>query len=458
MKVALIGTTNTGGAGRAACRLNQGLNDIGIDSKFFVKYKGRTKEDNINILRNIDVDNNLNDFFSSIFKDLYEGNTMMSCMYPSIGFSYLEIFRSFDVINFHWIANYISLESMQRLAYMGKKLVWTLHDQNPMTGGCHYDHGCIGYFSNCDNCPQMKNNPYNITHAALLTKIKYMPPNMVIVSPSKWLADCAKKSKVFCNHRVEVIKNAVEMDIFKVVSKREAKSKLGIDNNLKVILFGAENHAEKRKGFKQLLNSMAILNKKVRGENILVLTFGDKNEDIEKLGFKYKSLGYIKDDSKLAIAYSAADVVAFSSLEDNLPNIILEALSCDTPLVAYDLGGMPDVIINGKTGYCVERNNDEEFAERIYQVLFTEQQFCCRKYAEQNFQLKHQANSYRLLYEDIENTGNNEKLMGSVPKIYPEMANVLMQYICDYTLLKNGFMEKNIKNILRDIKRRIQSS
>lgn len=456
MKVALIGTTNTGGAGRAAYRLNKGLNDIGIDSSFFVKNKGKTKEKNINLLKNIDIDNNLNDFFSEIFKDLYEGNTMMSCMYPSIGFSYLEIFRSFDVINFHWIANYISLESMQRLAYMGKKLVWTLHDQNPMTGGCHYDHGCTEYFYNCDNCPQMKKNPYNITQAALLTKIKYMPPNMVIVSPSKWLADCAKKSQVFRNHRVEVIQNSVEIDIFNAISKREAKSKLGIDSSVKVILFGAENHAEKRKGFKQLLNIMSILNKKVSGENILILTFGDKNEDIEKLGFKHKSLGYIKEDLQLAIAYSAADVVAFSSLEDNLPNIILEALSCDTPLIAYDLGGMPDVIINGKTGYCVKKNDNEDFAERIYQVLFTKQQFCCRKYAEQNFQLKHQANFYKLLYEDIKQPNNNEKLVESVPKIYPEMANILMQYICDYTLSKNGFMEKNIKNILREIKYRVQ--
>ena len=304
MKVALLSTNDYGGAARAAVRLCDALHKQDVVSDIFVKYK-KSNLDYIKQIRgpqihNLLIENIAQEYF---YSNIYEGNTMLSMMYPSLNFDFQELVDNYDIINLHWIASFVSLESIVKLASQ-KPIVWTLHDQNPMTGACHYAHGCNKYLIDCNDCLQMKKNELNLTKVLLEAKIKYMPRNLVVVTPSKWLAECAKKSPVFKKNRIEVIPNSVELDIFKPMNKNKAKKMFGFPEDMKIILFGAENHKERRKGFVELmeamqrLKEMPIMQEFVRENKIAVLAFGNESEEIKKLNIPYAALGYIEDDNK----------------------------------------------------------------------------------------------------------------------------------------------------------------
>jgi glycosyltransferase involved in cell wall biosynthesis len=458
MKIALFCAYDTGGAGRAALRLHAALEKARADSTLFVKHKLTSKQ-NIIQLTSPEINNDLieNVVGKYFYSNIYDGNTILSLMYPSIGFEFLKQFSDYDIYNFHWISTFISLEAIVKLAQYGKPLVWTLHDQNPFTGACHYTHGCQNFRSNCSNCPQMKSNDYNITQALHEVKIKYMPKNLVVVTPSQWLADCARESTVFKKNRIEVIPNSVELDTFKPLDKKLAKRKLGIfANDVRVILFGAENYKERRKGFKELLEAinyfktLKTIQSLIANKKIYILSFGNNTEELQEIGLPYITLGYVNNDKKLALAYSAADVVVLPSLEDNLPNIILESLACGTPLVSFNVGGMPDAIINGQTGYVVPMSDIKAFAERIQDIIFGEPlNKYCRNYAERHYSQDYQAKQYLQLFHELNCLSGNEERKSNVyiPPMFPEAAIALTPYICE----SNIWLQSHWNNIRKKL-------
>ncbi len=436
----MLSTNDYGGAARAALRLTEAFRKQDILADMFVKYK-KTNLDYIKHITGPEIDNLLIENIAQkyFYSNIYKGNTMLSLMYPSLKFDFIKLLTTYDVVNLHWIATFISLEAIAALDSVNKPLVWTLHDQNPMTGACHYTHGCDKYLLNCDNCPQMKNNRLNLTQTLLTAKVKYMPRNLVVVTPSKWLAECAKKSAVFKDNRVEVIPNSVELSVFKSYEKSKAKSMFNFSKDTRIILFGAENHGERRKGFVELLKAMKLLKQKTKVQKLIadnkiaILAFGNESDDIKKLDIPYTALGYVKDDAKLALAYSAADVVALPSLEDNLPNIILESFSCKTPVVAFDCGGMPDFIVNDKTGYIVPINNTDMFADALVNVLLGESLGeNCRFYAERYFSQSRQAVKYINLFDDLLKTKNIYSYnRQEIKTMFPEVGKVLADLLCE---------------------------
>ena len=365
---------------------------------------------------------------------------MCSAMYPSIGFDYLNSIQDFDIVNLHWIPTFVSLEAIAKIRAMGIPLVWTFHDQNPMTGACHYTHGCKKYQDNCSDCSQLRDNPQNITRIILETKIKYMPEDLVVVTPSQWLADCARKSAVFKEHRIEVIPNSLEVDLFKPVEKTLAKTILGIPPTAKVILFGACDLKEKRKGFQELLEAVKLLscgeNKRmadlIQNQSLFILTFGRQTPLLDQLAIPYRALEYVDNDHQLALIYSAADVFALPSLEDNLPNTMLESMACGTPVVAFSIGGIPDVVRDDQNGYAVPAGDVRQFAGRLSDIIIGQSmEESCRRFAKENFALDIQAKRYRDLYVDITRNFDTNKHATQVPVLFPEMSQVVAAYFCD---------------------------
>jgi glycosyltransferase involved in cell wall biosynthesis len=440
MKVALFCTNDIGGAGKAALRLHKGLNLIGEDSTFFVKHKSGFDNNVIQLhgpeINNLLFENIVQKYF---VQNIYSGNTMSSMMYPSVGFNFLECIKEYDIINLHWVSMFISLEAIVKMNVMGKPVIWTLHDQNPMTGACHYTHGCEKFQTDCSGCPQLRENSYNITKVLLETKIKYLPENLVLVAPSKWLADCAKSSLVFKNKRVEVIPNSLETDFFRPVDKQEAKKSMGIPQDAKVILFGACDLKERRKGANELLKviryfkqtTYAGINKLIEKKQLYLLIFGSGAFLLDDLDLPLIQLGYVKHDEELSLIYSAADVLALPSLEDNLPNSLLESLSCGTPVVSFAAGGMLDVIENGRNGFLVPLHDARSFAERLIDVLqgksMSEK---CRRYALDHFALNVQATKYRDLFQEVIKEKKVWSITNNIPVMFPEAAQVLMPYVC----------------------------
>ncbi|KZL90193.1 glycosyltransferase [Clostridium magnum] len=457
MKIAHFNTYDGGGAGIAARRLNKGLNMIGEQSRLFVKYKNSIDE-NVNQIISSDVHNRFFDKLSSKYflNNIKEGSTITSIMYPSIGFEFLNAIEEFEIINLHWISTFISIEAIMKIYAMGKPIVWTLHDQNPMTGACHYTNGCDKFKKDCSFCPQLVEDRFNIARKILECKTNNFPKDITIVTPSKWLAECARESAVFKNNRIEVIKNSLETYLYKPYDKIEAKRSLGVSDSTKVILFGANDLTEKRKGFINLLEAAKILKGIKYIENLIdrnelcILTFGQGSHLLDTMNLPYKSLGYVNDDQNLSTIYSAADVLVLPSTEDNLPNVMLESMSCGTPVVSFEIGGMKDVIKNEYNGYTCGINNVQALAENIVKCLSKDGSISnnCREYAIKNFKLENQANNYRELYKELIINHNNKSSSAQVniPYILPEASSFINQCICELSV--------DINNELNELEKR----
>ena len=412
MKIAMLGYTEGGGAGRAMMRLAGGLSQVGEICRIFVRHKVSCSEMVSEVGRGDSwLDNVIQEYFKH---NVALGHVLMSAMYSGAEDTCERNLLAADVVHLHWVANFISPEYMARLSGLGKPLIWTLHDKNPMTGGCHCSYGCNGYIStNCHCCQELKDNPYDITAHLLDVKEKYFPKDLVLVSPSQWLAECAKKSRLFRKHRIEVIPNSVELDVFHPVPKEKAKAAFGISALQKVLLYGAEAHTQIHKGFSHFVAALryacehTFVGQLVSTNALVLVLVGscapEAEEELRGIGVPYRVLGYIKSDVDLVHAYSAADVMVLSSVEDNLPNMMLESLACGTPVVAYHTGGIPDIIQNGLNGYVATWGDHQALGEAIENSLMNADvlQANCRSFAEKILSPKRQADAYRLLYRDL---------------------------------------------------------
>jgi glycosyltransferase involved in cell wall biosynthesis len=367
------------------------------------------------------VDNHNEDFFqSNVIQEYYinshrtdMSNTSFSFSYPGHDISVLPMVQAADIINLHWVANYQSPLTLRKLFALGKPVVWTLHDQWAFTGGCHYSAGCEEYRHGCAACPQLADDPFDLPAAVLKDKLElFKKANLTIVTPSRWLADCARQSRLFKDLRIEVIPNSLETDIFKPHQKTKTKESLGLSSETVTILFGAEYGTEKRKGFHEMVAAIKYcmeepeFQKLIKEERIKILSFGYPSGEVDEIGIPVMSLGYINSDEEVSRAYAAADVFIQSSLEDNLPNTMLEAMGCGTPVVAFNVGGMPDVIVNGRTGRLVPLADTHQMGEAILSLVFDHEQRKamgqeCRKKIREEFNLGVQTKRYVGLYEGL---------------------------------------------------------
>ncbi len=423
MKIVIVNTCDiVGGAARSAYRLHKGLLEIGESSRMLVRTKDSADKSvyKIKPIEQLDdTTTTLRSFFWNIQNQYINqnrtdlSNTLFFFPYPGFDISELPLVKSADVINLHWIDKFQSPVTLRKLLDLKKPVVWTLHDEWAFTGGCHYTAECQGYTDNCSNCPQLKDNSFNITSVVLEDKLKlFADTNLTIVTPSHWLSSCVKKSKLFRKFRVETIPYSLETDIFKPLQKETTKRRLGISEQITTILFGTEYGNEKRKGFKQLMEAINFCLKDSKFQDLIrrglikVLCFGQPSDDLKSLPIDSVSLGYIKEDQKISEIYSAADIFILPSLEDNLPNTMLESMSCGTPVVAFDTGGMPDLVKDGLTGKLAPFLDTKKMGEAILDLIFHPEKCAkmgieCRKKMESKFNLTVQAKNYIALYQDL---------------------------------------------------------
>jgi hypothetical protein len=272
------------------------------------------------------------------------------------------------------------------------------------------------YRSNCSRCPQLLDDATGLISALLQDKVHYFEDSQItIVSPSQWLADCTRESTIFRKHRVETIPNSLETDVFSPLDKKAARNKLGLHEEGLILLFGSENGNEKRKGFKELLSAMQVcmeserFARMVRDQKISVMCFGHPAKELELSGLHVIPLGFLETDDNIRNAYCAADIFILPSLEDNLPNTMLESMSCGIPVVAFNTGGMPDVIINEHTGLIVPSGDVRALGNAIVSLTFDRQkrEFMsrnCRTAAIEKYSLETQARRYLQLYDDVRQT------------------------------------------------------
>lgn len=273
-----------------------------------------------------------------------------------------------DIIHIHWACGqFISYSDYIFLSRYN--VVWTLHDSWGFTGGCHIPLDCLKYYSGCKKCEKIKKK-YSTVIKYLFNKklFLYSKINFYIITPSFWLGKCAKNSLLLKDKNISVIGNAINTEFFRNVDKSLARDILGLPQNRHIILFGAVNSLEnKLKGFQYLLKAVELLNKNNNTKEINLAIFG--NRDRIKTSFKTYYFGFLNDDISLKILYSAADVFVLPSMSENLPNVIMEAMSCGTPCVAFNVGGISDMIEHKKNGYLAEPFDINDLSRGIEYIL-----------------------------------------------------------------------------------------
>jgi glycosyltransferase involved in cell wall biosynthesis len=293
--------------------------------------------------------------------------------YPILGtdVAKMQELKKADYIYIHWALNgFLNLQSFKQLANLNKPVIIIMHDMWPLTGGCHYSFDCEKYIDGCNECPMFITPEKNdFSKKAFDRKLKFYSKydNLFFVSPSKWLYNCAKNALLTKDKPVFYIPNVLDNNVFKPINKSSAKQILNIDINETVIAFGAVSVDSSRKGWAYLQRALEILQKENEFKNILVLIFGSNgNKKIaDSIPFKKKFMGYLRDEYSTALVYNAADVFIVPSVADNQPTTVQESLSCGTPVVGFEVGGIPDMIMHKENGYIAKYKNADDIAQGI---------------------------------------------------------------------------------------------
>lgn len=418
MQVVHVNTTDIhGGAARAAFRLNEALNQNGVDSKMLVLNKISDQkfvyQYSDGILNKYFL-NNARTFFEH--KEIKRSTQRKNISFSTGKYGYNPIahplFKDADIINLHWTnKSYISLNGIKSLINSNKKIVWTLHDMWSFTGGCHYSNSCEKYLDMCGACPILKSsNTEDLSTKVFKYKSKiFNNKDLSIVTCSNWLKKCAANSKLFRDKNISVIPNTLNINLYKPINKNICKSFLGIDKNKFVILFGAMDAlSDKRKGYNYLKKMFKILNniKPNWKDKIQIVVFGaSDSNDIRKIPYDIKFVGKLSDDYALAALYNAANVLIVPSLQDNLPNTIMESLSCGTPVISFNVGGIPDMIDHKKNGYLAKYKSAKDLANGLQWIISKNnleyENICkdCRNKVIKNYNNKLISNKYIKIYE-----------------------------------------------------------
>ncbi len=280
-----------------------------------------------------------------------------------------------DIIHMHWICG--GFLNVRSIASFNKPVVWTMHDMWPFTGGCHYAGDCKKYENRCGACPQLSSSRENDLSRSVNDKKfrSWDGMDLTPIAPSRWLKKCGTSSRVFRNKSIVVIPNCIDTQVFKPVEQSVARSILNLPVDKKILLFGAVSAtSDKRKGFELLEKAIIEFEKRAEADEYLLLVFGSLAPSLPPgFGIETRYLGRLNDDTSLVLAYSSADAFILPSLEDNLPNTILEAMACGLPCVGNDVGGVGDMIQHKKTGYLSKHNDSDDLSSGIAWVLHSEE-------------------------------------------------------------------------------------
>lgn len=363
-----------GGAARAAYRLHQGLKELGEDSRMLVQFK--TSDDvtvmgsDTKVAKGVALLRPDLDSLPARFYSIQPGNLFSSQWLPDFLPKSINSIQP-DILHLHWICRgFMRIETLSKLK---SPLVWTLHDSWAFTGGCHYPFECTRYTERCGVCPQLLSRKESDLSRRVWDRKQsgWRNVRIHIVTPSRWLAGCARSSSLFRNSRIDVIPNGIDTEIYKPVDKAFARKVLGLPDNRRLLLFGSANAAkDPRKGFQFLLPALERLRESRWHEKTELMVFGSSAFDgANQTGYKTRFFGTLHDDISLSLVYAAADAFIAPSMQDNLPNTVMEAMACGTPCIAFDIGGMPDMIDHRTNGYLAKPFDVDNLAGGIAWLL-----------------------------------------------------------------------------------------
>jgi glycosyltransferase involved in cell wall biosynthesis len=408
---------NNGGAARAAYRLCSAQRSIGLDSQMLVLKKTAMSSFVQAVIGKYRYSLHALKVLASK-KIIGLQKTPTNPIIHSINFfggglvNWINT-SEFDVVNLHWLGS--EMLSVEEIGRIKKPLVWTMHDMWAFTGSEHYDdithpdRYIKGYK------PYTRPSGYSgpdIDAWVWKRKLKaWKNKKFNLVSPSNWLAECARKSILMRDQKCTVIPNCIDTATFKPVDHELARQILNLKTDRCYILFGAmDSTSDTRKGFQVLkaaLEKLSLDNSFAAKTELLI--FGaNQPEKNENLSFPVHYMGHLNDDISLSLVYSAADIFVAPSMQDNLPNTLVEAMACGTPCVAFSIGGMTDLIIEGVTGMLAKPFEEDSLSKVIAKSLSIEfDRVQIHESAKERYSQINVTKLYVELYQSVINEQNN---------------------------------------------------
>ena len=387
-----------GGAGRAAYKLHRGLNGLGHVSRMLVGRKVTPDTDIRPLKRNL-----LWRALDRASGELFDLLSLQYVFYPSsFGVLTDAWFRSASVVQLHNLhGSYFGFTALPAISRL-RPVVWQLHDQWGLTGHVAYSLDCERWRHGCGMCPYLGEYP-RLRHdrTALLYRLKdrvYESSRLNLVVPSRWMADIVAASPLLNRFPVHYIPTGIDIDVFKPGDQGEARERLGLPLDRRIIFFAAANINERRKGLHLLAEALRRLD-----DPPLLVVAG--NGTVAR-GIETRYLGAVLDEEILADAYRAADVFAVPTLADVLTQTAPESIACGTPCVSFDRGGVIDVVRHLETGYQAKFGDVDDLARGLTTLLGDSELLAklsrrCREVAETEFAVQQQVERYSALYEEL---------------------------------------------------------
>jgi glycosyltransferase involved in cell wall biosynthesis len=402
---------SAGGAAIATYRIHRALRGIGVASTLLVQKKStgdpavvgpRTTRDKVLAEARMRLD----PLIVSRYRERQSG--LFSPAIVPDGVEGIADRMRPDIIHLFWVASgFLRVETIGRFKV---PVVWTLHDMWPFTGGCHYDGECGRYRKSCGSCPVLgSSKEHDLSRRVWERKrSSWRDADITIVATSRWLADCARASSLFRRNRIEVLPNAIDIHLHKPVDRAVAREVYGLPQDKKLILFAAPSATtDPRKGFQFLIPAVQQLAAEGWRDRAEVVVVGaSQAADGVDLGLTTHYAGRLNDEISQVLLYSAADVVVCPSVQENLSNTVMESLTCGTPVVAFAIGGMPDLIRSKENGFLAEPFSPASLAAGIRWVLEDSERQAelgarARAGAVSTYEMSIVARQYEALYLDI---------------------------------------------------------
>ena len=411
MRVLVINTNDiVGGSAIAAYRLCKGLELFYNNVEFyFVVGNKRGNDSNVFCTRK-----KMREFWTERLLDKYTNKLGLQYFwfpYSSKSILYHVKKLAPDIIylrNIH--GGFFKTSLITKLSILAP-IVWTLSDMWSFTGHCAHSFGDMSWKYMESGCPDLSIYPaIGINTGKWLLKRKqkiYKNANITIVTPSKWLFNLAKQSPVFNNKDLYQIYNGFDLDLFKPKDKSSCRVALNIPPKSKVIMFSAEYLSKSNpwKGGTDLIHIMKNISQNTNEMiHLLITGEGNLNDLYAFDNIVVHKIGYIQNDIFMATCYSASDLLIYPTRADNLPNVLIEAISCGTPCITFDVGGCKEIITNGTNGFVVDCFDINLFSRRVIEMLknrLKQQIFAAnaRQSAENKFTLKKMCCSYYNLFK-----------------------------------------------------------
>lgn len=411
IKVASLSTTDLGGgAARAAFRLQQGLlaqgaaADLIVQRRFGAAPFVQAPSGHLGQLAG-----QFYPYLDALPKLCYrhrQRGPWTTGLFPN-PFLSDSLLRSADLIHLHWVSEgFLPITSVGKL---GRPIVWTLHDMATFTGGCHYAGDCRKFTQRCGACPQLGSVcERDLSRWTYKRKARaWAAADITLVCPSRWMARETRSSSLFAGRDIQVIPNGLDLALYRPIDRSTARSLLRLPQDRPLALTAAMNvTGDRRKGYAHLAAALRSCREDALPD-LELLVLGDAGKPGERPGDEgVRFLGSFADDLSMVLACSAADLFVAPSEQDNLPNTVMEAMACAVPVVAFDVGGLTDLVSHDRTGLLVEARSAERLAEAMTALCRDPDRRLAmgaagRVKAEQEYELSVIAQRHLALYRDL---------------------------------------------------------